>query len=189
MSRSLHVCANELTNTSYLILIKWHPSRLVGGNGGTYKLSLCHRSEPPDRILPRAITASSRFSTWTILLRAKYSMVSVSAAFVPFMVILLPFDTYADTDILSPGTKPPRSNVTLHLTRPPPTQVIPSRCSISHLKGCCGTVQTKIAINFGRKLKTRLFFGCQLVTYRQYRLLHIQINWIHYDEDLMILVN
>lgn len=129
--------SSTLTNTSYFILIRWHPSRLVGGSGGTYRHSLCHLSDAPERILPRAMTANSLFSNCTTLPRAKYSMVSVSAAFVLFIVILLPFDTYAETEMLSPGTYPPRSSVTLHLTRPPPTQAIPNRCSMSHLNGCC----------------------------------------------------
>lgn len=126
---------NLLTKTSYRISIKWHPSKLVGGNGGTYKLSFCHLSALPALILPRAMTANSLFSTCTILPRAKYSIVSVSAAFVLFIVILLLFETYADTDILSPGTKPPRSSVTLHFMTPPPTQDTPTRCSTSHLNG------------------------------------------------------
>lgn len=54
---------DSLTKTSYLMSIRWHPSRLVGGKGGTYRLSLCHLSTLPARILPRAITANSRFST------------------------------------------------------------------------------------------------------------------------------
>lgn len=65
-------------------------------------LSFCHLSAVPGLILPRAMTANSRFSTCTIFPRAKYSIVSVSAAFVLFIVILLLFDTNADTNILSP---------------------------------------------------------------------------------------
>lgn len=118
-------------------------------------LSFCHLSALPARIFPRAMTANSRFSTWTTLPRAKYSMVSVSAAFVLFMVILLLFETYADTSILSPGTKPPRSSVTLHLITPPPTHDTPTRCSTSHLNGFYMMCNTNSMPRKGREEKKR----------------------------------
>lgn len=39
--------------------------------------------------------------------------------------------------ILSPGTYPPLSKVTLHTTAPDPTQLTPNLCSTSHLNVSC----------------------------------------------------
>jgi hypothetical protein len=61
---------------------------------------------------------------------------SVREAFVPLMVTRLLLWTVAEMPIVSPGTYPPRSRATRHITGPELTQLTPSLCSISHRNGC-----------------------------------------------------
>lgn len=53
------------------------------------------------------------------------------------MVTRLWLCTLAQMLMVSPGTYPPRSNLTRHDTGPWVMHVIPSICSISQWKGCC----------------------------------------------------
>ena len=64
-----------LTNTSYWILIKWHPRRLVGGKGGTKSFSFFQSSVSLYLILPRLMEDSSLVSVSITLLRVMYWMV------------------------------------------------------------------------------------------------------------------
>ena len=61
---------------------------------------------------------------------------SVSDALVCLMVTLLLFVMVAQIEIASPGTYPPLSSRTRHVTGPDVIQVRPILCSISQWKGC-----------------------------------------------------
>ena len=66
---------SELTKTSYCILMRWQPRRLVGGSGGTNSCSDFQSSVLPARILPRLIAASSRDSVSITLFFVMYWIV------------------------------------------------------------------------------------------------------------------
>jgi len=129
--------AKILTNTSYCIRIMWQPRRLVGGSGGTNSCSDFQSSVSPALIFPRDTAASSRDSVSITLFFVMYWIVSVREPLVPFMVTLLWLSIVAQILIASPGTYPPLSNLTRHVTGPVVMQVMPNLCSISQWKGCC----------------------------------------------------
>ena len=65
----------SLTKTSYWILIRWQPRRLVGGRGGTNNFSFFQSSVSLNRILPRLTEDNSLVSVSMTLLRVMYCMV------------------------------------------------------------------------------------------------------------------
>ena len=64
-----------LTYTSYCILIRLQPLKLVGGSGGMYSISLFQWSVVPGSMRPFWRDASSLVSDWTILFLAVYWIV------------------------------------------------------------------------------------------------------------------
>ena len=66
-----------------------------------------------------------------------FSLTSVNDALVCLIVTLLLFVMVAQMEMASPGTYPPRSSRTLHVTGPWDRQVRPILCSISQWNGCC----------------------------------------------------
>lgn len=64
---------------------------------------------------------------------------------------LLRLLTVAEIPIVSPGTYPPRSRLTLQNTGPPDTQETPTRCSISCLAGCCSLRKFYYYVDFFNK--------------------------------------
>jgi len=69
---------------------------------------------------------------------------SVSEALVPLIVTLLWLSIVAQMLIASPGTYPPRSSRTRHVTGPVVIHVIPSLCSISQWNGCWNIINSLV---------------------------------------------
>ena len=65
----------RLTKTSYCILMRWQPRKLVGGSGGTNSCSDFQSSVLPTLILPRLTAASSRLSVSITLFLVMYWIV------------------------------------------------------------------------------------------------------------------
>ena len=84
--------------------MRWHPRRLVGGNGGTYICSFNHSSPSPGRIFPLETLANSRVSLASTLPRQRYWIVSVKDALVDFIVtcwIISILYVYLNVDLAS----------------------------------------------------------------------------------------
>ena len=73
---------------------------------------------------------------------------SVSEALVPLIVTLLWLSIVAQMLIASPGTYPPRSSRTRHVTGPVVIHVIPSLCSISQWNGCWNIIKSLVFCSF-----------------------------------------
>merc|ERR1719333_203977 len=116
--------------------MRWQPLRLVGGRGGTNSCSDFQSSVEPASILPRLMAASSLLSVSITLFLVMYWMVSVRQLLVPFTVTLLWLSMVAQILMASPGTYPPLSSLTRHVTGPVVRHVMPSLCSISQWNGC-----------------------------------------------------
>ena len=108
-------------------------------------------------------------------------LTSVREALVRLIVTLLLLWMLAHMLMVSPGTYPPLSSLTLQDTGPDVMQLSPSLCSISQWNGCWNKIRE-------HEYKAFWYFLEQW-TYSKNRRLQVQVDGAHNNEDLLVFVS